>query len=156
MTPMRRLAAATAALSLLVLAGCGSDAAAPADTAAPTSAPAAETTAAETDEPATTNAPATPADVVNGTADITVTVGTDDFDTTGGKRVVSVPKGTTVNVKLTDPNNDQEYHLHVVDVETEAKKGETGIISFVADTPGQLDLESHNMETTLLVILVTE
>jgi hypothetical protein len=151
MTPLRHAAAATAALTLVLLAGCGSDAAAPSST------PAAETTAAAVeDEPATTNAPATPADVVDGTAEITVAVGTDDFDTTGGKRVVSVPKGTTVNIHLTDPNNDEEYHLHVVDVETKAKKGETGTISFLADTPGQLDLESHNMETTLLVILVTE
>jgi glucose/arabinose dehydrogenase len=148
---MRHLAAATAAVSLLLLAGCGSDAAAPATTAA-----ASETTAAVEDEPATTNAPATPADVVNGTAEITVTVGTDDFDTTGGTRVVSVPKGTTVNVHLTDNAQDEEYHLHVVDVETAAKKGETGTISFVADTPGQYDLESHNTEATLLVILVTE
>ncbi len=113
-----------------------------------------DTTAAVEDEPATTNAPAEPAEVVDGAAEIVVTVGTDDFETTGGTRVVSVPKGTNVTIALTDPNADQEYHLHGYDVEVAAEKGETGKIQFVADQTGQFDVESHDTEATLLVIVV--
>ena len=136
-------------LSLLGLVACGSDASTTATTAA-----ASEATGADADKPATTNAPAVPADVANSATDIIVTVGTDDIETTGGKRVISVPKGTSVNVRITDPNSDEEYHFHVVDVEATAKKGETSTISFVANQTGQYDLESHTTDATLLVILV--
>ena len=130
------------------LVGCGSD-----SKTSPTTVAAAETTMVE-DEPATTNAPATPAEVADGSVTIVVTVGADDFDTTGGTRVVSVPKGTTVTVELTDAATDEEYHLHGYDVEVSAAKGETGSLSFTADQVGQFDLESHNTETTLLVVVV--
>jgi hypothetical protein len=152
-TLRRSLAGLALALGLVAAAGCSSDS---------TSTPATTTTVAGTtpdtaaaDVPATTNAPATPASLAaDGTATITVTVGTDDFDTSKGTRVVSVPKGTAVTIELTDPNADEQYHLHGYDLETEAKKGETGTISFTADQTGQFDLESHVTEGTLLVLVV--
>ena len=82
-------------------------------------------------------------------------MGTDDFDTTGGKRVVSVKKGTNVTIELTDPANDDEYHLHGYDIEVEATKGTPGKISFTADETGQFDLESHVTNKTLLVLYVS-
>jgi hypothetical protein len=151
-SPLTRGLVAAVALGSLTLAACGSDASNADPTVAPTAA-ASETTAAA-DEPATTNAPAVPADIANGAATITVTVGTDDFETSGGTRVVSVPKGTDVTVAITDATTDQEYHLHGYDLEVAAKKGETGKIQFVADQTGQFDVESHNTETTLLVLVV--
>ena len=57
-------------------------------------------------------------------------------------------------LRITDPNSDEEYHFHVVDVEATGKKGETSTISFVANQTGQYDLESHATGATLLVILV--
>ncbi len=149
----RRGLVAVLAVASLGLAACGSDSSSSDPTTAPTSA-ASDTTAAVEDEPATTNAPAEPADVVAGAAVITVTVGIDDFETSGGTRVVSVPKGTNVTISLTDPNADQEYHLHGYDIEVTAAKGETGKIQFVADQTGQFDVESHDTEATLLVIVV--
>ncbi len=150
-SPITRGVLATVAAASFAVTSCGSDSST-SDTAAPTTA-AVDTTVAE-DQPATTNAPAVPADVADGAALITVTVGTDDFESTGGTRVVSVPKGTEVTIALTDASADQEYHLHGYDIEVAAAKGETGKISFTADQTGQFDVESHDTEATLLVLVV--
>ena len=53
---------------------------------------AAATTTGVEDEPTPTSGPPVPATVTDGTATIDVTVGTDDFTTSGGTRVVSVPR----------------------------------------------------------------
>ena len=152
---VRRGLAATLVVASLALTACGSDSKAADTTAAPTTAAGSETTAGEEEEaPTVTNAPAEAAEVTDGTATITVAVGTDDFTTTGGTRVISVPKGTDVTVELTDPNADQEYHLHGYDVEVAASKGATGKIQFVADQTGSFDVESHDTEQVLLVIVV--
>jgi hypothetical protein len=86
---------------------------------------------------------------------VSVTVGTDDFDTTGGKRVVSVKEGTSVTIEVTDPANDDEYHLHGYDIEVEATKGTPGRMSFTADETGTFELESHTTEKVLLVLVVS-
>lgn len=151
-TPLQRRVATMACGFVLVgglLAGCGSS-----STAAPTTVAGADTTTPD-DPPASTNAPATPASIANGSATISVTVGTDDFDTSNGTRVVSVPKGTAVTLELTDPAIDEQYHLHGYDVEAGGKKGEKVSISFTADQTGQFDVESHTTSKTLLVVLVT-
>jgi hypothetical protein len=133
----------------LVLSACGSDS----KSASTTDAPA--TTVAADDPPASTSAPAVPASTnPDGSVDISVTVGTDDFETSQGARVVSVPKGATVTISLTDPGADQEYHLHGYDVEVAATKGQMASLSFTADQTGQFDLESHDTEAILLVIVV--
>ena len=149
-TPILRRAVAVA-VGAVILAGCGSSGSSkPTVTTAPAGA---ETTAAE-DPPASTNAPATPASVSGGAATISVTVGTDDFDTSNGNRVVSVPKGTSVTLELTNAAADDSYHLHGYDVDQGAKKGETAKIYFTADQTGQFDVESHISNKTLLVVLV--
>jgi hypothetical protein len=113
---------------------------------------AAETTVA--DEPTPTSAPPTPASVTDGKATIDVTVGTDDFTTTKGTRVVSVPKGTAVTIHLTSPDAE-EYHLYGYDIEQNADPGKTATFELTADQTGQFDLESHVTEDTLLVLVVT-
>lgn len=143
---------AGAALSAIVLVGCGSDSKT-ASTTTPVATEAMTTDAVE--EPTVTSAPAAPADLAaDGSATITVAVGADDFTTSGGTRVVSVPKGTAVTITLTDPAADQEYHLHGYDIEVAAAKGEPGTITFTADETGQFDVESHDTETVLLVLVV--
>jgi len=94
--------------------------------------------------------------VVNadGSVSINVIVGTDDYDTLAGERVVKVALGSAVTITLTDPSEDQDYHLHVYDIAAEAKKGEAGVISLVVDQAGQFDLESHTTGRTLLVLVV--
>ena len=94
--------------------------------------------------------------VVNadGSISINVIVGTDDYDTLAGDRVVKVALGSAVTITLTDPNEDQDYHLHVYDVGAQAKKGEPGVISLVVDQAGQFDVESHTTGKMLLVLVV--
>jgi len=98
-----------------------------------------------------------PSDAVvnaDGSISINVIVGTDDYDTLAGDRVVKVALGSAVTITLTDPNEDQDYHLHVYDVGAEAKKGEPGVISLVVDQAGQFDVESHTTGKMLLVLVV--
>lgn len=148
-TPRLLRALAVLPVALLTLAACSDDKKAATATSA-----AAETTEAA-DESATTNAPAVPATpAADGSVTIDVTVGTDDFDTSRGTRVVSVPKGTAVTIQLTNPTADDSYHLHGYDLEEDAAKGATASISFTADEVGQFDVESHITETTLLVLVV--
>jgi hypothetical protein len=94
--------------------------------------------------------------VVNadGSISINVIVGTDDYDTLEGGRVVEIALGSAVTITLTDANEDQDYHLHVYDVGAEAKKGEPGVISLVVDQAGQFDVESHTTGKLLLVLVV--
>ena len=107
------------------------------------------------DETASTAVAPTDA-VVNadGSISINVIVGTDDYDTLAGDRVVKVALGSAVTITLTDPNEDQDYHLHVYDVGAEAKKGEPGVISLVVDQAGQFDVESHTTGKLLLLLVV--
>jgi hypothetical protein len=106
---------------------------------------------------ATASTVVTPTDAVvnaDGSVSINVIVGTDDYDTLAGERVVNVALGSAVTITLTDPNEDQDYHLHVYDVGVEAKKGKPGVISLVVDQAGQFDVESHTTGKTLLVLVV--
>lgn len=139
----------------LVLAGCLALTACSSDSKT-TSTTAVVATSVAVDEPAvSTSAPAVPASTnPDGSVTISVTVGTDDFETLQGTRVVSVPKGAAVTVTLTDPSTDAEYHLHGYDVEVGATKGQAASLSFTADQTGQFELESHLTEQILLVILV--
>lgn len=135
-----------------LLAGCASSA----PGAVPTSTVAGTGTTAAPDLPASTNGPATPGSIAaDGSVTISVTVGTDDFDTSKGTRVVSVVKGTAVTIEITDAALHEEYHLHGYEVEVAVKKGEKASISFNADTTGQFDVESHTTDKTLLVVVVT-
>ena len=90
----------------------------------------------------------------DGSISINVIVGTDDYDTLAGDRVVKVALGSAVTITLTDPYEDQDYQLHVYDVGAEAKKGEPGVISLVVDQAGQFDVESHTTGKMLLVLVV--
>jgi len=106
---------------------------------------------------ATASTVVAPTDAVvnaDGSVSINVIVGTDDYETLAGGRVVKVALGSAVTITLIDPNEDQDYHLHVYDVGAEAKKGEPGVISLVVDQAGQFDVESHTTGQMLLVLVV--
>jgi heme/copper-type cytochrome/quinol oxidase subunit 2 len=142
-----RRAAWPLALCLVVgLTACGSSSKSSSDTTGSTS------TAVE-DEPTPTSGPPVPASVTDGKATIDVKVGTDDFATSKGTRVVSVPKGTSVTINMTS-SNAEDYHLHGYDIEEKADPGKTATFEFTADQTGQFDLESHITEDTLLVLVV--
>ena len=108
------------------------------------------------DESASVSADATvvaadPSAKVAGPIEISVTVGTDSAT----ERVEEVPLGSQVNITLTNPNADDEFHLHEYDLSTgDTPKGESAVISFTADKAGLFDLESHVTDEVLVVISV--
>ena len=142
-------------LFVITLTACGSSSSTTNETAI-----AADTTIISEDEGAvdeTASTVVTPTDAIvnaDGSISINVIVGTDDYDTLAGDRVVKVALGSAVTITLTDPNEDQDYHLHVYDVGAQAKKGEPGVISLVVDQAGQFDVESHTTGKMLLVLVV--
>jgi hypothetical protein len=149
--PVVRYAAVSFVVAGVALAGCGSSSS---RTATPTTGPTATSpTTSGTDELTPTSAPPTPATVTNGEATIDVRVGIDDFTTSKGTRVVSVPKGTNVKISLTAPGA-QQYHLHGYDLEQEGAAGQTVTFELTVDQTGQFDLESHTTGDTMLVLVV--
>lgn len=82
---------------------------------------------------------------------ISVTVGTDS----SADRIEKVALGAQVTLSLTNPNDDDEFHLHGYDMSTgETKKGETSTITFVADKAGEFEVESHVSEQVYVTIVV--
>jgi hypothetical protein len=174
-----------AALSLSLFAACGSDSKSASSTAvttpattattATTVAPATTTRASTTIAPTTTKPSATtttaasttttsPATVPptttavttttqSGIVGISVIVGTDSSP----DRVEHVPLGATVTLELTDPNAEQEYHVHDYDLggSTEVPAGTTSRITFVADKAGTFEVESHITEDVLVQLQVS-
>ena len=146
---------ALSSLFAITLTACGSSSSTTNETAI-----AADTTIISEDEGAVDETASTvvaPTDAVvnaDGSVSIEVNVGVDDYDTLEGDRVVKVALGSAITITLTDPNEDQDYHLHVYDVGSEAKKGEPGVISLVVDQAGQFDVESHTTGKMLLVLVV--
>ena len=99
----------------------------------------------------TTVVAADPSAKVAGPTEISVTVGTDS----AVDRVEEVPLGSQVNITLTNPNADDEFHLHEYDLSTgETPKGEAAVISFTADKAGLFDLESHVTDEVLVIISI--
>jgi hypothetical protein len=99
----------------------------------------------------TTVVAADPSAKVAGRTEISVTVGTDS----AADRVEEVPLGAQVNITLTNPNADDEFHLHEYDLSTgDTPKGEFAVISFTADKAGLFDLESHVTDEVLVIISI--
>ena len=99
----------------------------------------------------TTVVAADPSAKVAGPIEISVTVGTDSAT----DRVEEVPLGSQVNITLTNPNADDEFHLHEYDLSTgDTPKGKAAVISFTADKAGLFDLESHVTDEVLVVISI--
>ena len=83
--------------------------------------------------------------------EISVIVGTDSSP----DRIEEVVLGANVQVTLSNPNADDEFHLHGYDLSTgETKMGEVSIISFTADKAGDFEIESHITEDVLVIIRV--
>ena len=92
-----------------------------------------------------------PSAKVAGPTEISVTVGTDS----AADRVEEVALGSQVNITLTNPNADDEFHLHEYDLSTgDTPKGESAVISFTADKAGLFDLESHVTDEVLVIISI--
>jgi hypothetical protein len=98
------------------------------------------------DKPAATTAASAP--VV-----ISVVVGTDSSP----DRVEKIPLGAQVTLTLTDPNGDEEYHVHGYELGDgeEVAKGEPKVFTFTADKAGTFEVESHKTETVLVQLEVS-
>jgi hypothetical protein len=83
---------------------------------------------------------------------ISATVGVD----TGPERVEHVPLGSTVVLMVTNPDSEDEFHLHGYDLGDGdvMAAGQTETFNFVADQAGEFELESHDTEDVLLVLSV--
>lgn len=126
---------ALAVLVALSLAACGGSSGSTDTTAA------VDTTVAPADTTASKLAAVT----------ISVTVGTDS----SADRIEKVALGAQVTLSLTNPDDDDEFHLHGYDMSTgETKKGETSTITFVADKAGEFEVESHVSEQVYVTIVV--
>lgn len=71
-------------------------------------------------------------------------------------RVEEIGLGSEVTLNFTNPQADDEYHLHGYDLgEGITKKGETKTFSLTADKAGDYEVESHVSETVLVILRVS-
>jgi hypothetical protein len=66
---------------------------------------------------------------------------------------IEVREGDRVTLRLTS-DRPVEVHLHGYDLEEEVSPGEAATLSFDADLPGRFELEDHESEDVLGVLLV--
>jgi hypothetical protein len=146
-------------LAVVTLTGItDSDADAPTTTAVAPSSTVTPSTAPEPTVPASTQAPTTTAVPESTTTTqpplrtIEVIVGTDD----GPERIDTVALGSPVELSITNPEGDDEFHLHGYDLGGGVKvpAGETLVLKFVADRAGLFEVESHRTHDVLVVLLV--
>ncbi|MEQ1699213.1 MAG: hypothetical protein ABMA25_03840 [Ilumatobacteraceae bacterium] len=140
-------------VAALLLGACSDDLTSSTDTAQITSPagslpagtdPAVETTVADDTMPEDT----TPVTAVEGPVQIDVVVGVDS----GEDRIVKVTVGADITLNITNPNADDEYHVHGIDIEQAAAKGEMATINFTITEAGTYEVESHITEDVLVII----
>jgi hypothetical protein len=89
--------------------------------------------------------------ISDGSITIEVVVG----ENSGPDRVEEVPLGAQVTLQFTNPDADDEYHVHGYDLGGGVtKKGEMKTFTFTADKAGDYEIESHISEKVLAVIRV--
>lgn len=126
---------------LVGLAACSSDSAST-DTVVATIA--VDSTASMSGDPTTT--------VSDGRITVDVIVG----ENSSPDRVEEIPLGSEVTLNFTNPQADDEYHVHGYDLgEGITKKGETKTFSLTADKAGEYEVESHISETVLVILRVS-
>lgn len=126
---------------LVGLAACSNDSASTDTVVATIAVDSTETTSGD---PTTT--------VSDGRITIDVTVG----ENSSPDRVEEIPLGSEVTLNFTNPQADDEYHVHGYDLgEGITKKGETKTFSLTADKAGEYEVESHISETVLVILRVS-
>lgn len=66
---------------------------------------------------------------------------------------ISVVEGDRVNLRIT-ADEPLEFHLHGYDLEEEVDPGEPAELSFDATTTGRFEIENHDTDAVLGVLLV--
>lgn len=143
-------------VAALLFGACSDDTKSSADTAEITSPagglpagtdPSAEITVADS-MAAETTIDTTPVTAIEGPVQIDVVVGVDSSP----DRIVKVTVGADITLNITNPNADEEYHVHGIDIEQEAAAGEMATINFTITEAGTYEVESHITEDVLVVI----
>lgn len=96
--------------------------------------------------------------------DETVEVATDEpveisviiGQTSGSAVAYQATLGSKVQIKLLNPDADDEFHLHGYDLTATAVAGQETMIEFTADQLGSFDLESHTTGDWILTLVVEE
>jgi hypothetical protein len=77
--------------------------------------------------------------------------------TSGSAVAYQATLGSTVRLKILNPDADDEFHLHGYDLESGVTPaGQDAIIEFTADKLGTFDLESHVTAEWILTLVVEE
>ena len=96
--------------------------------------------------------------------DETVEVATDEpveisviiGQTSGSAVAYQATLGSKVQIKILNPDADDEFHLHGYDLSAIATAGQEAMIEFTADQLGSFDLESHKTGDWILTLVVEE
>ncbi|MEY4196953.1 MAG: hypothetical protein RL482_1045 [Actinomycetota bacterium] len=96
--------------------------------------------------------------------DETVEVATDELveisviigQTSGSAVAYQATLGSKVQIKLLNPDADDEFHLHGYELSAIATAGQETMIEFTADQLGSFDLESHKTGDWILTLVVEE
>ena len=103
----------------------------------------------ESAEDATSEEEATTTDEV---VEISVIIG----QTSGSAVAYQATLGSTVQIKILNPDADDEFHLHGYELSATSTAGQEAIIEFTADQLGSFDLESHSTGEWILTLVVEE
>lgn len=76
--------------------------------------------------------------------------------TSGSAVAYQATIGSKVQIKLLNPDADDEFHLHGYDLSAIAPAGQEVSIEFTADQLGSFDLESHVTGEWILTLVVEE
>ncbi len=77
--------------------------------------------------------------------------------TSGSAIAYQATLGSTVRLKILNPDVDDEFHLHGYDLESGVTPaGQEAIVEFSADKLGTFDLESHVTGEWILTLVVEE
>jgi hypothetical protein len=81
---------------------------------------------------------------------IVVTVGVDSSP----DRIAQVPVGTPITLTITNPDADDEFHIHGLDLGSgeEVPRGQPKTFRFTLNNPGDYEVESHRSDDVLVVI----
>jgi len=149
----RSAGALAATLTVLLLAGCGGaeDAANPTTTSPTATSAATQPASTPVDAPTTSapsSAPSTPA------ADVTL-----DITVSGGKvspsgKNVPVKAGQTVRMTATSDVADT-IHVHGYDKQLAMTPGQTTSLTFVADSKGSFEIETHESGKLVAKLIVS-
>ena len=143
-------------VALMLLGACGDDSSSSVDTTpvatptavAPTSSllmPDSTTVDTAVAEDSSSGVP------LSGPVQIDVVVGVDSDQ----GRIERVTVGAEITLNITNPNADDEFHVHGVDIEQAATAGQMATINFTIYSAGTYEVESHITEDVLVVIEAT-